>query len=272
MHKHCPFCKKEVQQDAAKCPHCGMTIRESFATAHHTNSSTSTHSNTTHKKPNLFKQAKEKVVAYLHRPKVYRAGHAKADVYKKWAVVVMVGLFAYGLYSSGSRTVAVNQNPIQSTNYVVPTLASTPQQPAVIVTSPNTGTIIKRDYDYLQGNGKLHISNGTNLDAVAKLVYADHSVFSVYIRAGGEYTISNVSDGYYRLMFALGNNWHSDSKMFALNSAYSKFDESFDFKTTSYEDDSYRHFRYTTFRVTLNPVMGGQATTASVNPAEFNNY
>lgn len=268
MLKRCPFCKKEVQQDAEKCPYCGMIIRESFATTHHTHSSTSAHSSTTHKKPNLFKQAKERVMAYLHRPKVYRAGNAKSDVYKKWAVAVMVGLFAYGLYSRGSKTVDVIQNPIQPTNYVAPTLASTPQQPAVIVPPPNTGTIIKRDYDYLQGNGKLRIRNGTNLDAVAKLVYADRSVYSVYIRSGGEYTIGGISDGYYRLMFALGNNWHSDTKMFALNSAYSKFDESFDFVTRDSGDGVY----YRTFEVTLNPVAGGQATTANVNPAEFNNY
>lgn len=268
MHKHCPFCKKEVQQDTARCPHCGMTIRESFATTHHAHSSTSAHSSTTQKKPNLFKQAKEKVIAYLHRPKVYRASYTKSDVYKKWAIAVMVALFVYGLYSASSQTVATNQNLAQPTNYVAPTLTPSPQH-TVIVPPPNTGTVIKRDYDYLQGNGKLRISNGTSLDAVAKLVYADHSVYSVYIRAGGEYTISGISDGYYRLMFALGNNWHSDTKMFALNSAYSKFDESFDFITRDSGDGVYY---YRTFEVTLNPVAGGQATTENANPAEFNNY
>lgn len=268
MLKRCPFCKKEVQQDTEKCPYCGMIIRESFATTHQTHSSTSTRDSTIHKRPSLFKQAKERVMSYLHRPKVYRANYAKSDVYKRRAIVVMVCLFSYGLYSSNPQKVAVNQNSIQPTNYIAPTSVSTPQQPSVIVPPPNTGTIIKRDYDYLQGNGKLRVRNGTNLDAVAKLVYADRSVYSVYIRSGGEYTIGGISDGYYRLMFALGNNWHRDTKMFALNSTYSKFDESFDFITRDSGDGVY----YRTFEVTLNPVAGGQATTANVNPAEFNNY
>lgn len=142
------------------------------------------------------------------------------------------------------------------------------------------GTILKaRNPDYFNGDGQLRIDNGTNYDAVAKLIHKGFwdgmnegtggtSILTVYIKAGNSYTITNVSDGTYWLAFMQGTDWDTTNKKFVRNISYQSFDDTFNFTTT--EDDQYVH--YSKFRVTLNPVVGGTAETSPVNPAQFDAY
>jgi len=127
---------------------------------------------------------------------------------------------------------------------------------------------IKKNGVYLRGDGTLEVKNGTNLDAVAKLIRGGSSVLTVYIKANSVYMIADISDGVYWLAFAQGLNWNSTTKKFQRNTQYSVFDETFDFITT--EDSRYYH--YTAFEVTLNPVVGGTAETSSVDPTQFDAY
>mgnify|MGYP001582186993 FL=1 len=135
-----------------------------------------------------------------------------------------------------------------------------------------TGTIIKKNSSYLQGYGELNIKNGTNNDAVAKLVVGSSSIFSVYIKANSTYTIKDISDGNYRLYFALGKDWDTTNKVFLQNPHPTKFDEIFDFYTRVTYDGNYENTRYGAYEVTLNSVLGGNARTSCVDLAEFNNY
>ena len=141
-----------------------------------------------------------------------------------------------------------------------------PEQPAHTgpAVSLSTGTIIKSRLAYLQGDGELEIDNGTNSDALAKLITGGTSIYSVYIKANTNYTIKNITDGTYWLIFSLGNDWNSATKTFNQSTGYSSFADTFDFTTTDTE--------YTTYSVSLNPVEGGTAQLNDVDASRFNQY
>ncbi|MDD4289669.1 MAG: hypothetical protein PHH83_00125, partial [Patescibacteria group bacterium] len=131
--------------------------------------------------------------------------------------------------------------------------------------SLSNGTILSQNSYLLNGSGELKIDNGTSLDAIAKLVNisTNKSILTVYIKANSVYNILNISDGDYKLLFNLGNDWDSRIKAFTVNSSYETFVEPFNFETNDY---------YSTFSVTLNPVINGTAHTQDINAQEFGNY
>ena len=141
----------------------------------------------------------------------------------------------------------------------------TPLAPAISLAN---GTILKRNKGYFIGDGKLEIKNGTSLDAVAKLIHGGTSVLTVFIKANSTYTMIDIPDGVFWLVFAQGTDWNSATQKFNRSTQYSSFDETFDFTTT--EDAEYYH--YSSYEVTLNPVVGGTAQTSSVNPGQFDAY
>lgn len=134
--------------------------------------------------------------------------------------------------------------------------------------SLSNGTVIQRDTSYLYGNGELEITNGTDEDAVAKLIRDGKSILTVYVGSRKSYTMTSISDGTYWLAFAQGIDWDTMSERFKTSVSYSAFDETFDFATT---EDDYSYY-YPRFEVTLHPVVGGTAETSNVDPALFNAY
>jgi hypothetical protein len=165
-------------------------------------------------------------------------------------------------YSGGTK--APLPAPVQQ-NTTDDIVEYTPSTPAVSLVN---GTTLKKSSSYIQGYGKLHIDNGTNLDTVAKLIRGGSSVLTVYIKANSSYTMTGISDGIYWLAFAQGLDWDSSTQKFNRNVQYSAFEETFDFETT--EDSQY--YYYPEFEVTLHPVVGGTAETNSVDSAQFNAY
>ena len=102
------------------------------------------------------------------------------------------------------------------------------------------------------------------MDAVAVLSRPEEPkipLMAVYIRAGDSHTIRGIIDGVYILNFTLGKNWDEGSKKFTGKAVYQRFKDEFDFNTTSDQ--------YTTWDVTLNPVVGGTADTEYLNEDEF---
>ena len=177
-----------------------------------------------------------------------------------WLWLIIGGLVLWGLIDSGSST------PLPPPDTTAQTQADT------TVTQPDltpgnslpTGTVIKRVSKYLQGDGELKISNGTSYDAEAKLIRDGTSVLTVYIKAGDDYTMENISDGTYWLAFAQGTDWNNTTLKFNRNAQASSFDDTFDFVTTDTQ--------YTSFEVTLNPVAGGTAQSSDVDPTQFDQY
>lgn len=149
----------------------------------------------------------------------------------------------------------------------VDSVASTPIQNATPTSEPRlaTGTFV---YDAARRNGQgtLTIENGQDLDAVAILTTLDDTpVASVYIRSGGTFTITGIEDGVYNLYFTLGENWDSLSSSFTSRTQFFRFEDPLPFETSR----TLSQILYTTFTVTLQPVVGGTADTAPVDASQF---
>ncbi len=139
------------------------------------------------------------------------------------------------------------------------------------------GTILAKDSfwsenSFWSGEGTLEVSNGTVYDSVLKLVASKTGslVYFVYISANNNYTIKNIPDGSYRVLFSSGVDW--DGKMFTRNRSNKSFDDDFEYTTDVYSDDEYEHTKYTTYNLTLNPVVGGTAQTDNIDQSIFDAY
>ena len=287
MHKSCPFCKKEVDSTVAVCPHCTRILRETISTDKSNYYSQTNQRSTNNEKSNkknkfasFLKSQVDKLKKLFSRNKVYVVGYNKKDRYKKIILIFIALLFFIGLYTKNARTPApsspISVIPNSIENNTIQTTKNTPTQakdPKTYFSLPN-GSVLSQNSFYLNGLGELKIKNGGSLDAIAKLVNTalNKSVFTVYIKANSTYTISKIKDGNYKLFFNLGNDWDTEIKAFTVNSGYKVFEELFNFTTREYEEGNYINTKYSTFEVTLNPVIGGNAETENVNPAEFANY
>jgi len=284
MSKICPFCKKEVNPNDAACPHCTRVLRETIS-INKTGYTQPVHQDTVSSKKNkskndftsFLKSQTKKLKNLFSRKKTYVVGYNNRDKHKLFILVVIALLFFIGLYVKNSKPIPRPISVIpknQSNTIEMPIIPEMPKKdPKDYVSLPN-GTILSKNSYYLNGFGELQIKNGTSLDAIAKLVNTNinKSVFTVYIKANTTYTINKVKDGNYKLFFNLGNDWDTEIKAFTVNSSYKVFEDLFDFTTREYEEGNYINTRYSTFEVTLNPVIGGTAETENVNVAEFANY
>lgn len=114
------------------------------------------------------------------------------------------------------------------------------------------------------GSGELTIKNGLDLDTVAILASSEEPevpLMAVYIRAGASHTIREIRDSTYVLYFSLGEDWDNDSKKFIGKAVYQRFEDEFDFEASP--------GTYTTWEVTLHPVIGGTAGTEHLDEDEF---
>lgn len=136
--------------------------------------------------------------------------------------------------------------------------------------SEENGLILKRIASNFKGFGSLEIKNGTDQDSIAKLVRLgqQQSSISIYIKAGNVATIKNISNGTYELLFSSGNDFDILNNTFKKCQSYEKFEDSFVFSTTNYDDG----IEYNSYRVTLYPVVGGSAETFKMNGDSFNSY
>lgn len=120
------------------------------------------------------------------------------------------------------------------------------------------------------GRAWLRISNGTNSDAIAKLVdnATNQTCRLVYIQAGAVTTISSIGSGHYTLKFSLGSGYIEESGKFLDSQSFSKFDETLD-STVSRAGNKLEWMNH---EVTLNPVPGGTARTSSISATDFEDH
>lgn len=272
MSRKCPFCKKEIELKETDCPYCHRVIIEkiykSSPTEHKDLGDVS--SNRT-KTVNLTQSHRIKFTSFFNL--IRRSKPAQKDDYiyeydrreKQWKrhkkisfllvgllIVVVVGFF-YSDYLEKQKVQPINNEVYNSL--------------------PN-GTILNSAPLYLEGLGEVKIENGTDLDAVVKLVknYPKESIYTVYIKAKSTYKISEISDGVYDLYFAHGRDWDKESQKFLVNNSYSKFEDNFDFTTRNeYQSDGVKRI-YTVFEITLHSVLGGSAKTDRVSENEFSQF
>lgn len=124
---------------------------------------------------------------------------------------------------------------------------------------PSNGRIL---YDrYSGGRGRLTIRNGTSRDSVITLVKGRTKAISIYVRARSTATIKDVRDGTYRVYFTSGYRFSTKTKRFTRSASYQRFDDRLRFVTTA---TSYR-----IYTLSLQRVVGGNASSSAVNPRDF---
>ncbi|WBB80314.1 proline-rich domain-containing protein [Micromonospora sp. WMMD882] len=110
------------------------------------------------------------------------------------------------------------------------------------------------------GLGQLKIENG-GADTVISIVRGKTAVTRVYVRGKSDFTVYGIKDGSYQIFTTSGKDWDARNKAFSRDCDFEKFDESLKFTTTSRT--------YSGWTISLTPVVGGNASTSSVDPDEF---
>ncbi|MDQ3762553.1 MAG: hypothetical protein M3460_13035 [Actinomycetota bacterium] len=105
------------------------------------------------------------------------------------------------------------------------------------------------------GNGQLKVNNGTEHDAVVKLVQGGKPIVSVYVGKESSATVENIDDGNYELFYTSGIDWDNQLKTFTRSCQFIRFEAPAEFTTVPIEGG----FRYTVQSVVLQPRIGGNA-------------
>jgi hypothetical protein len=259
--KKCPFCKKEIESSATECPICKMVLVEKIPSV----KAYSNYSNTTPPP----KEPKQKAHTSYYTPPPKSSTPGKQFQMPKgsgWVISIIgsIALTAILNYHGAPNPLPA---PIATTfedNNILPStpVSVAPKTPYRYL--PN-GTVLFKSPSSFGGPGILSISNGSGSDAVIKLITSGgKKVYSVYIRANNSYSIKNIDDGVYRLLFVFGSDWDSGQKKFLVNPSAEAFDDTFDFETVDNQ--------YVEYSITLNPVTGGKATTNPVDLNIFDKY
>lgn len=126
---------------------------------------------------------------------------------------------------------------------------------------PFTGVL---QQDLGGGLGELSVENGSARDHLLVITTAAEparAAARLYVRAGEALTVTGLPDGVYRLYFSSGEAWDGDERRFTQDARFGRFQDTFAYTTTATQ--------YTTWSVTLHPVVGGTAETEAVAPDEF---
>lgn len=133
------------------------------------------------------------------------------------------------------------------------------------------------------GRGEISIQNGGSTDAVAKLVdpSTGRLIAICSVQTGRSFSLTRIPEGTYTLVFATGWDWNNAKGKFNRADTFRAFLEPFRFtvqrRYTGTETrggnvyDTYADYS-NTYRVTLNPVVGGTAKTRSISADEFYGY
>lgn len=271
--KICPFCKNSINENNDICPHCHRVLVERIKIPY------KHRSQTPHQETKTYTNKRPKI----HLNQLTK--NLKWDNVKKFIPILVIVLIVIFISTQKEK-----KNTYTNTNYYPDPISVIPDKqnnqveytdiPEVKNKAPkdygslSNGTTLSKNSYYFNGLGELKIKNGTSFDAIVKLINTatNKSVFTFYIKANNVYNINKVEDGYYKLFFNLGNDWDTEIKAFSVNSSYKVFEDLFDFTTREYVESDNIRTQYSTFEVTLNPVIGGQAETENVSAVEFANY
>ena len=115
------------------------------------------------------------------------------------------------------------------------------------------------------GRGELTIDNGGSADAVVTLSKGRRPAISVYVRRNKDFTVKGVPDGSYTVFFTGGADWDTKARAFGRRCAFQRFEDSMRFRTTRVGSQ----ILWQNYRITLQPVIGGNASTSDVDPNDF---
>ena len=135
----------------------------------------------------------------------------------------------------------------------------------------SNGKIFLKNKRYFTGLGELTIKNGTDNDAVVKLVpiTINKSALTIYVRRNSNFTIKKIKDGNYKLFFVVGRHYDEDSLIFLQDCSFAVFEKGFPFNTTEYRISDKIKTEYSVFEITLHGVIGGTAKTDAITKKDF---
>jgi hypothetical protein len=107
------------------------------------------------------------------------------------------------------------------------------------------------------GSGQLKVDNGTEHDAVVKLVQGGKPCVSVYVSKGSNTTVGNINDGSYELFYTSGIDWDDQLKTFTRSCLFKRFETPVEFTTMPIKGGT----RYTMQVIVLQSRIGENART-----------
>lgn len=122
-------------------------------------------------------------------------------------------------------------------------------------------TGVLKPFAFAGGLGELTVENGTDADGVAILTQTGRTAMSAYIRSGTLLKLTGIGDGTYELYFSTGREWDGDELRFTEGASHQRFEDPLSFTTSATS--------FTTWKVTLHQVAGGNAAAEDVNPGQF---
>jgi hypothetical protein len=114
-----------------------------------------------------------------------------------------------------------------------------------------------------RGLGQLKIKNSGTTDTLVSLVprSGGKAIGTVYVRGKGNFTMTGVRDGTYRIFVASGVDWDAKLRTFTRTCDFRKFDDTMKFSTSSTQ--------FTIWTITLQATSGGNTQTSDVDPDQF---
>ena len=118
---------------------------------------------------------------------------------------------------------------------------------------------------HVNGLGGLTVENGTGYDAAILLVElnTEKTIRNFYVTAGSSFTEPRIAPGVYAIYFVTGSDWNPELTAFNFNANYSHFGRNVEFSEKP--DQASGKIEYSTYKITLQPVVGGNA---AINPSD----
>jgi hypothetical protein len=181
---------------------------------------------------------------------VERSGTEKADCPAASPAAAVLASDEAGLVREDAKALATADPALTFGSFL-------PAAPKEQTRQLKNGTFVKKGPG--GGRGVLEIKNGAG-DTTVSLVGKDvkKPVFTVYVRGGGNFTVKNIKPGKYEIYTASGEDWDAGKKGFTRKCGFSKFDDKFDYDSSG-----------SGWTITLQEVIGGNASTSDVDPGSF---
>lgn len=165
----------------------------------------------------------------------------------------------------------VNAESGKSTANTDPSLSIPGGTTAVNSIRPQTGLILARARTR-SGLGELRLINGSDLDACVKVQSLENrkeTSWKAFLRAKENILIQKVPPGEYRVKFALGKSWNSESSQFAFDRTFFKTDDELDFQEVILPERN--EIRFSRITLNLNESWAGNVRRISISEEEFDN-
>jgi len=305
--KSCPFCKNQILVNSEKCPFCKTTIVEQIEIIkREERHSVDSRSKTNNYEKQTTVKNKFNFSTKYYTTKIFEFLKQKKGLLIFSSVVILL-IFYFAQNNSSNETEKnlynyeidkQNKSSKESNSYSISddynlnkytpsniekesyyrTSKEKPLDNQKVKDFSNipekyitNGKIFFKKERYFTGLGELTIKNGTNNDAIVKLVPSiiSKSALTIYVRRNSNFTIKKIRDGNYKLYFVVGRHYDEDSLIFLQNCSFAVFEEVFRFSTTEYRIGDSLKTGYSVYEITLHPVIGGTARTYAITKKEF---